>query len=83
MEAETMEPVAKRIPASPELAKQAETLVLDFPECFWFRHPEAKVRCLDDVRRVVHHLREYGGWKAWQAAQNLSKCLSPSSSAKS
>lgn len=78
-----MEPVAKRIPASPELAGQAEALVRNFAECFWFRHPEAGVRYLDDVRLVVHHLREYGGWKAWRAAQDLQRCLSLPSSARS
>ncbi|MCW5557907.1 MAG: hypothetical protein KIT22_08755 [Verrucomicrobiae bacterium] len=65
-----------RIPAPPELVEQATGLVDQFPECFWFWHPEARVRYLDDVRLVVEHLREYGGWSAWRAAQQLHQCLS-------
>jgi hypothetical protein len=66
-----------RIPAPPELVEQATALVKAFPECFWFRHPEARIRYLDDVRLVIEHLREYGGWRAWDAAQQLHRCLSP------
>lgn len=65
-----------RIPAPPELVEQATDLATRFPECFWFRHPEARIRYLDDVRLVVEHLREYGGWQAWRAAQQLHRCLS-------
>jgi hypothetical protein len=83
MEAETAVPVAERIPAAPELVERTEALVRDFPGCFWFRHPEAAIRYLDDVRLVVHHLREYGGWNAWRAAQDLQRCLLPPSSARS
>lgn len=65
-----------RIPASPELIAKAEALVREYDvHCFWFRHPDARVRFLGDVRLVVHHLREYGNWRAWQAAQNLYRCL--------
>ena len=65
-----------RIPAPPELIARAEALVKEYEiDCFWFWHPEARVRYLDDVRLVVHHLREYGNHKAWQAAQELNKCL--------
>ncbi len=62
--------------ASPELAKQAATLVKAYPECFWFWHPEADIRTLADVRLVVQHLREYGDRRAWAAAQDLNRCLS-------
>jgi hypothetical protein len=65
----------ERIPAPPDLVEQAEALVRDNIRCFWFWHPEARVRYLDDVRQVVHHLREYGDWKAWGKAQNLHRCL--------
>ena len=64
-------------PAPPELVERATALVRTNPECFWFRHPDARVRHLEDVRLVVEHLREYGGWRAWWAAQDLHKCLSP------
>ncbi|MCX6976148.1 MAG: hypothetical protein NTZ94_18035 [Verrucomicrobia bacterium] len=65
-----------RIPAPLELIERAEALVKKYDiQCFWFWHPEARVRYLDDVRQVVRHLREYGNHKAWQAAQELSKCL--------
>lgn len=67
---------APRIPAPPELVKRAEALVKEYGgRCFWFRHPEARVRYMDDVELVIHHLREYGNHKAWQAAQELHKCL--------
>lgn len=66
----------ERTPAPPELAARAMALVDEFPRCFWFWHPDASVRYLDDVRLVIHHLREYGGWKAWEAAQELQECLS-------
>ena len=64
-------------PAPPELVERATGLVREHPECFWFWHPEARVRHLEDVRLVVEHLREYGGRRAWRAAQDLHKCLSP------
>jgi hypothetical protein len=63
-------------PAPPELVAKAEALVREYDvHCFWFRHPEAKVRFIGDVRLVVHHLREYGNWRAWRAAQELQRCL--------
>lgn len=64
-------------PAPPELCEWAMALVCDHHECFWFRHPEARIRHLEDVRLVVEHLREYGGRRAWWGAQELHKCLSP------
>ena len=64
-------------PAPSELVEQATALVRAYPECFWFRHPEARIESLEDVRLVVEHLREYGGWREWAAAQKLHKCLSP------
>jgi hypothetical protein len=64
-------------PAPPELVERARGLVRQFRECFWFWHPEARVHHLEDARLVVEHLREYGGWRAWRAAQQLHQCLSP------
>jgi len=64
-------------PAPPELVARAAALVKGHPECFWFWHPEARVRDLEDVRLVVEHLREYGDRRAWWDAQELHKCLSP------
>ncbi len=64
-------------PAPPELVERAKALVRSFPECFWFRHPEARIRYIEDIRLVVEHLREYGDRRAWYAAQELHKCLSP------
>lgn len=64
-------------PAPPELIERAAELVHSHHECFWFRHPEARIRHLEDVRLVVEHLREYGDRRAWWAAQELHKCLSP------
>jgi hypothetical protein len=72
--ATTVEP--PRIPAPPELIARAEALVKKFElKCFWFRHPEARVRYIDDVELVIRHLREYGNHEAWKDAQELSKCL--------
>lgn len=64
-----------RVPASPEVVALATELVGKFSECFWFRHPEARVRYEDDVRLVIEHLREYGDKRAWAAAKELKKCL--------
>jgi hypothetical protein len=64
-------------PAPAELIARATTEIRSHPECFWFRHPEARVRHLEDVRLVVEHLREYGDRRAWRAAQELHRCLSP------
>lgn len=68
-------PARERVPAPPDLIEKAEAAVSEFRQCFWFWHPEARVRYLGDVRLVVRHLREYGGWKAWRAAQDLQRCL--------
>jgi len=64
-------------PAPPELVERASALVREHPECFWFWHPDARVRHLEDVRLVIEHLREYGGRRAWWSAQELHRCLSP------
>jgi hypothetical protein len=64
-------------PAPPELCARAAALVRSHPECFWFWHPQACVRHLEDVRLVVEHLREYGDRRAWWDAQELHRCLSP------
>lgn len=62
-------------PADPGLVARAEALVKQFPECFWFRHPNAWVRGKEGILLVIEHLREYGGHKAWREAQALFKCL--------
>lgn len=62
-------------PVRPEVLERARALVKEYPGCFWFRHPEATVNNRADVRVVIQHLREYGGRKAWWAAQELHKCL--------
>ena len=65
-----------RILAPPELAARAEALALKYDQrCFWFRHPEATVKYIDDVELVIHHMREYGHHAAWIEAQELHKCL--------
>jgi hypothetical protein len=73
------DPRAAESPALEELVERAAALVKRFPECFWFWHPEARVRTADDVRLVVRHLREYGDREAWLAARDLNQCLSPDS----
>lgn len=69
--------VMASVPVSPGLIERAHELVRTHPECFWFRHPEARIRHLEDIRLVVEHLREYGDHRAWLAVQELQKCLSP------
>jgi len=72
------EPAAEfsaQVPASPEVVALATELARKFSECFWFWHPEANVRYVDDARLVVEHLREYGDKRAWAAAKELKKCL--------
>jgi hypothetical protein len=64
-------------PAPPELAAQADALIKAYPECFWFWRPDARIQYLEDVRLVVERLREYGDRRAWAAAQELNRCLSP------
>lgn len=64
-------------PAPPELIERAWALVKAHSECFWFRHPEAQIRYVEDIRLVVHHLREYGDKRAWREAQALHKRLLP------
>lgn len=71
---------APGIVTSPEVSEsvlaKARSLARDFPECLWFRHPDASIDNRDDVILVIRHLREYGGHRAWIAAQNLWKqCL--------
>ena len=64
-----------RVPASPEVVALATELTRKFSECFWFRHPDARIRYEDDVRLIIEHLREYGDKRAWEAAKELRKCL--------
>jgi len=60
---------------SEEILVQASALVKEFTKCFWFWAPDAEVKNREDVLLVIRHLREYGGHKAWYAAQDLWKCL--------
>jgi hypothetical protein len=62
-------------PLSKETAEIARALIQQFPECFWFRHPDAPLDTVDEARLVVQHLREYGGHRAWREAQRLHACL--------
>jgi hypothetical protein len=64
------------ISAPPELVEKAEAAVRDFEvQCFWFWHPEARIRTLSDVREVITELRRHGNRQAWLAAQDLQRCL--------
>ena len=51
------------------------------PSAFGFAIPR-RIRHVEDVRLVVEHLREYGDRRAWWAAQELHRCLSPLSKRK-
>ena len=61
--------------AAPELVARAEALVRKYPSSFWFRHPEARIRSVEDVRIVIRRLRESGNRQAWNEAQDLVRCL--------
>lgn len=71
------EPVAAQgvSPSADPLVVRAEALVREFPGCFWFWHPNARVRDQGDIPIVIRNLREYGDRRAWLAAQDLHKCL--------
>lgn len=70
------EPVENRIPAAPELVAKAEAAVREFEvQCFWFWHPDAVVRSVEDVLVVIMELRRNGNRRAWLAAQELQRCL--------
>lgn len=63
-------------PAPPELIARAEALVREFGvQCFWFWHPDAVVRTLEDIRVVIKELRRNGDRRAWLDAQELQRCL--------
>jgi hypothetical protein len=76
-EPDELRELAPPTPAPPELCERAADLVRRHPECFWFRHPEARIRHVEDIRLVVEHLREYGDRRAWREAQEMHRCLSP------
>jgi hypothetical protein len=61
--------------AAPELVARAEELVRKYPSCFWFWHPEATIRTVEDVRIVIRRLRESGRREPWNEAQALVRCL--------
>lgn len=64
------------IPVPPELVAKAEAAVREYEvQCFWFWHPEARIRTMADVREVIAELRRYGNRRAWLAAQDLQRCL--------
>lgn len=66
----------ERVLAPADLIRKAEQLVLTYGQkTMWYRHPEARIRFLDDIRIIILHLREYGGWEEWEQAQDLHKCL--------
>ena len=75
-------PIARADAAETALATMiasAAALVEQFPECFWFWRPDARLASADDVRLVVQNLRKYGNREAWTAAQHLDQCLSANS----
>lgn len=63
-------------PAPPELIKRAEALFREYDaQCFWFWHPNAVIRTLEDIHVIVRELRRNGNRRAWLAAQELQRCL--------
>lgn len=63
------------VPNSAALQLARELVSRFYPDCFWFRHPNATIETIEDIRLVIMHLREYGGHEAWREAQRLQKCL--------
>ncbi|HEX9563970.1 MAG TPA: hypothetical protein VF981_08365 [Gemmatimonadaceae bacterium] len=74
-----LRPLAAEGATLPELVDRATALIREFPECFWYWRPDARLRSLDDVRLVVRQLRRHGDRRAWIAAQELNQCLSQTS----
>jgi hypothetical protein len=64
------------------LLQRAIALMKAYPGCFWYWNPSAGVQNLEDVRLVIDHLRKYGDRPAWLDAQELLRCLSPTSNEK-
>jgi hypothetical protein len=69
------DPFPPRVPVSADVAERAAKAVSEYPECFWFRHAEARIRYVDDVMLVIEHLRDYGDKRAWMVAKDLRRCL--------
>jgi hypothetical protein len=64
------------VTAPPELVAMAEAAVREFEvECFWFWHPDAAIRTVEDIQVVIKELRRNGGRRAWNVAQELQRCL--------
>lgn len=76
MKSPAIAPVDATDSALSTLLASAAALVMQFPECFWFWRPDARLVSADDVRLVVQNLRKYGNREAWTAAQQLDQCLS-------
>jgi hypothetical protein len=63
------------VPVSEEVLVRARAIAGEFPECIWFWHPEYTIKDRGSIVLLIRHLREYGGHRAWWAAQELWKCL--------
>jgi hypothetical protein len=61
-------------PVPPEVVEMALRAVKEFPECFWFRHPDAVFTDWEDVDVIIDHLRRFGGHRAWAASKQLHLC---------
>lgn len=62
-------------PVSAEALRHAQEAVEKFPGCFWFWHPDARVKGRGDVLEVIRNLREHGGKEGWREAAALVRCL--------
>ncbi len=74
MSEEPVTPETTRVPASPEAIALAQELVQRYPQCFWFRHPQARIRYTDDIGLVAERLRRTGDKVTWQEAAKLLRC---------
>jgi alkanesulfonate monooxygenase SsuD/methylene tetrahydromethanopterin reductase-like flavin-dependent oxidoreductase (luciferase family) len=63
-------------PAPPELIAKAKAAVRECEvRCFWFWHPDAVLRTMEDIKEVIRELRRNGNRRAWRATQELQRCL--------
>lgn len=46
-----------------------------FPECFWFRSPNAPLDQIAQVELIVRRMRQHGNRSAWEMAYQIEQCL--------
>lgn len=62
-------------PAPREAVEMASQALQRFPECFWFRSPNAPLHTIAQVELVVRRMRQHGNRAAWDTAYQIEQCL--------